>query len=53
MRTLYTVAGGLTLMILAYILRKPALRLAFNRDTPETPTDWAPKMRTWKNGVLQ
>ncbi|MDH5135015.1 MULTISPECIES: hypothetical protein [unclassified Microbacterium] len=54
MRTLTGGAITLTAIILAYILRRPALNWAFNNkhDQPETPDGWTPKMRTWKHGVL-
>ncbi|MCK2034472.1 hypothetical protein [Microbacterium sp. KSW4-4] len=55
MRTLTWTAITLTAIILAYILRRPALNWAFNHktDQPETPDGWTPKMRTWINGELQ
>ena len=53
MNTIIGVAIALTVMILAYILRKPALKWAFMNDQPETPEGWAPKMITWTNGVRQ
>lgn len=53
MRVLLGVALTLTAIILAYTIRKPALRYAFYRDQPETPHGWTPKMREYKNGVLQ
>ncbi|MDH5134056.1 MULTISPECIES: hypothetical protein [unclassified Microbacterium] len=54
MRTLTWTAITLTAIILAYILRRPALNWAFNNktDQPETPDGWTPKMRTYKHGVL-
>lgn len=53
MNTIIGVAIALTVMILAYILRKPALKWVFCRDQPETPEGWEPKMITWTNGVRQ
>lgn len=57
MRTLTGVAITLTLGILAYVLWRPAIGPALaqlmTRNQPETPADWTPKMRTWKNGILQ
>lgn len=55
MRTLTGIAITLTAIILAYILRQPALNWAFNNkhDQPETPDGWTPKMRTWINGIEQ
>lgn len=53
MNTIIGIAIAVTVMILAYILRKPALRWAFNRDLPPTPDGWEPKLMTWKHGVRQ
>ncbi len=53
MNTIIGVAIALTVMILAYILRKPALRWAFYRDLPETPEGWQPRLRTLIRGVEQ
>lgn len=55
MRTLTGIAITLTAVILAYILRRPALNWTFNHDLdqPETPEGWTPKMRTWINGIEQ
>lgn len=55
MRTLTWTAITLTAIILAYILRRPALNWAFSHDLdqPETPEGWTPKMRTWINGTEQ
>lgn len=41
--------------IYAWTQRKTILNWAFNHhtDQPETPDGWAPKMRTWINGVEQ
>jgi len=53
MRVLLGAALTLTLLILAYTIRRPVLRYLFNRDQPATPEGWAPKMRTWNHGTLQ
>lgn len=55
MRTILGITITITLFVLAYIVRKPALKWAFNHknDQPETPHDWAPRYRTWKNGTEQ
>lgn len=55
MRAITWTAIALTTVILAYIVRKPALNWAFNHhtDQPETPDGWTPKMRTWINGIEQ
>lgn len=54
MRALKWTATGITLMLLLYILRQPALAYIFhhNEEVP-TATDWQPKMRTWIKGELQ
>lgn len=53
MRTLAGVAAGITLVILWHILGYPLLGWLMIRIPPATPDDWAPKYRSWKNGVLQ
>lgn len=53
MKTLTGLAIAVTVMILAYIIHKPTLRWAFNRDQPPTPDGWEPKLITWKHGVRQ
>lgn len=55
MRTLTWTAITLTALILAYTLRKPTLKWAFNHhtDQPPTPDGWTPRMRTWINGIEQ
>lgn len=44
------VAAALTLT-LSPSIRNAGLRLFFYRDFPETPYDWAPRARVWRNGV--
>ncbi len=54
MRALKGAAIVITLAILIYALRQPALAYLFhhNEEVP-TATDWQPKMRTWIKGELQ
>lgn len=54
MRALKWTATCITLMLLVYTLRQPALAYLFhhNEEVP-TATDWQPKMRTWIKGELQ
>lgn len=51
MRTLIGIGAGVTLAILVYVLKQPALDLIFYRDKPKTPTGHMPKMRTFHLGV--
>lgn len=53
MRTLIGLVATITASILAYILWRPTLNWVFTRIPPETPADWKPRMRTWKNGIEQ
>lgn len=53
MRLIVGIVAGITLSIVVYAMKQPTLDLLFNRDQPGTPTGHEPKMRTWKNGVLQ
>lgn len=53
MKTISGLTIGITLMIVAYILWKPTLAWALTRNPPVTPEGWAPRMRTWKNGIEQ
>jgi len=54
MRVLKWTATGITLAILVYALRQPALAYVFhhNEEVP-TAAGWQPKMRTWIKGVEQ
>jgi hypothetical protein len=52
MRTILGVAAGITLSILAYTIWQPAILWTLTRIPPATPAGWAPKHRTWHNGVL-
>lgn len=54
MRALTWTVTGITLIILAYAIRQPALAYIFhhNEEVP-TASDWQPKMRTWIKGELQ
>lgn len=54
MRALKWTATGITIMLLIYILKQPALAYFFhhNEEVP-TPDGHTPKMRTWIKGELQ
>lgn len=43
----------ITLTLIGWIIWKPTLNWVFTRIPPETPHDWAPKLRIYKNGILQ
>ncbi len=53
MRALKGAAIIITLTILVYIIRQPALAYIFhhNEEVP-TASDWQPKMRNWKLGEI-
>lgn len=42
---------GTIVIVYIWYERKTILRFLFARDLPETPEDWAPRYRTWKNGT--
>lgn len=52
MRTLASIGIGITIAWAAAAIWKPTIRWAFN-DQPATPDDWAPRHRTWQNGIEQ
>lgn len=54
MRALTWTATGITLIILAYAIRQPALAYIFHHNEEvRTPHGHTPKMRTWIKGVEQ
>lgn len=54
MRALTWTATGITLIILAYTLRQPALAYIFHHNEEvRTPHGWTPKMRNYKLGIEQ
>lgn len=54
MRALTWTATGITLIILAYAIRQPALAYIFHHNEEvQTPDGHMPKMRTWIKGVEQ
>lgn len=54
MRALKWTATGITLMLLVYAIRQPALAYLFHHNEEvRTPDGHEPKIRTYKLGVLQ
>lgn len=51
MKTTSGVIIGITLVILWHVLGGPWIAWLFTRIEPATPEGWAPKHRTWRNGV--
>lgn len=51
MKILGGIVAGITLAIVVYAMKQPTLDMIFNRDQPETPDGWTPKMRTFHLGV--
>lgn len=48
---LLVLAGAWIALALSYHIPRASGRI-LTRIPPETPVDWHPKLRTWKNGVL-
>lgn len=51
MRTLTAFTIGATLTILCHIAGWPLMHWALARNLPATPANWAPRHRTWTNGI--
>jgi len=51
MKTISFLAGAAVILAVPYAFRA-VLRFWWRHEpTPETPVGWAPKLRTWRNGV--
>ncbi|WP_406245886.1 hypothetical protein ACI7YT_12660 [Microbacterium sp. M] len=46
------IGAALLTLLLSPTHRRGTLRSIFARDLPKTPSEWAPKFRTYRNGRL-
>lgn len=51
MKTVTVLSITATLLMLGHILGWPLIGHVLTRNLPVTPADWAPRYRTWHNGV--